>query len=86
MAIISKSVKSSSTNNTKPYVLHIGDDSIYGIILNCRDTVSLRAKDGTMKKFYMTPDLLMRILKNGVTEVTVLEDRDNIGYQEDLGF
>lgn len=86
MAIISKVKSSSSSNNTKPYILHIGEDSVYGIIINARDTVSLRAKDGTMKKFDMTPDLLMRILKNGVTEVTVLEDRDNNGSQEDLGF
>ena len=87
MAIISKSVKSSSsTNGTKPYVLHIGEDSIYGIIINARDVVSLRTKDGTMKKFDMTPELLLRILNNGVTEVTVLEDRDNSGSQEDLDF
>lgn len=87
MAIISKSVKSSSSsNNTKPYVLHIGDDSIYGIIINARDTVSLRTKDGTMKKFDMNPELLLRILKNGITEVTVLEDVDNSGSQSDLAF
>lgn len=86
MAIISKSVKSSSNNTTKPYVLHIGDDSVYGIIVNARDTVSLRAKDGTMRKFEMTPELLLRILKNGVTSVSVLEDIDNSGSQEDLAF
>ena len=86
MAIISKSVKSSSSSSTKPYVLHIGEDSIYGIIINARDVVSLRAKDGTMKKFDMTPELLLRILKNGITEVTVLEDQDNSGSQSDLAF
>ena len=86
MAIISKSKVSSSSTSTKPYVLHIGDDSIYGIIINARDVVSLRTKDGTMKKFDMTPELLLRILKNGVTEITVLEDVDNSGSQSDLAF
>ena len=87
MAIISKSVKSSnSSNSTKPYILHIGEDSVYGIIINARDTVSLRTKDGEMRKFDMTPELLMRILTKGVTSVSVLEDRDNAGSQEDLAF
>lgn len=86
MAIISKSVKNSSSSSTKPYVLHIGDDSIYGIIINARDVVSLRTKDGEMRKFDMTPELLMRILTKGITSVSVLEDRDNNGSQEDLAF
>ena len=81
-----KSITSSSNNSTKPYVLHIGEDSIYGIIINARDVVSLRTKDGTMKKFDMNPELLLRILKNGITNITILEDTDNSGSQSDLPF
>lgn len=87
MAITSrKTASKSTTNNTKPYIIHIGEDSVYGIIINARDTVSLRTKDGEMRKFDMTPDLLLRILNKGVTSVTILEDRDNSGSQEDLNF
>lgn len=86
MAIISKVKSSTNANNTKPYIIHVGEDSVYGIIINARDTISLRAKDGTMRKFEMTPELLLRILNNGVTSVSVLEDIDNSGSQSDLAF
>ena len=84
MGIISKSVKSNS-NETTAYVVNIGEDGVYGIVINVRDTLKLRTKDGDMKTFTADEELLMRIFKKGITSIQKLKHSED-GSQSDLAF
>lgn len=84
MAVKPKIVTKNS-NETTAYVVNIGDDGVYGIVINVRDTLKLRTKSGDMKTFTADEELLMRIFKQGITSIQKLKQSED-GSQEDLNF
>ena len=84
MAIKPKIV-SKNSNETTAYVVNIGEDGVYGIVINVRDTLKLRTKSGEMKTFTADEELLMRIFKQGITSIQKLKQSED-GSQEDLAF